>query len=57
MGDYESWIGSWAPSELPPGQTLEKPKPLFKKLDPEVVVPQELERMRKRAGEDEPPHE
>ena len=34
---------------------LEKPKPLFKKLDPEVVVPEELERMRKRSGEDEPP--
>jgi hypothetical protein len=51
MGEYEPWIGSWAPSELPPGQALQKPRPLFKKLDPDVVVPAELERMRKRAGE------
>ena len=50
-GDYESWTGGWVPSELPPGQTLQKPRPLFKKLDPDVVVPAELERMRKRAGE------
>jgi len=48
-GDYESWAGSWAPSELPAGRALPKPHPLFKKLDPEVVVPEELERMRKRA--------
>jgi methionyl-tRNA synthetase len=51
MGDYQSWIGSWEPSELPPEQALQKPRPLFKKLDPDVVVPAELERMRKRAGE------
>ena len=50
-GDYESWTGGWVPSELPPGQTLQNPRPLFKKLDPDVVVPAELERMRKRAGE------
>jgi methionyl-tRNA synthetase len=48
-GDYESWAGRWAPSELPAGRALPKPRPLFKKLDPEVVVPEELERMRKRA--------
>ena len=53
-GDYESWEGSWAPSELPAGRELPKPKPLFKKLDPETVVPEELERMRQRAGGDEP---
>jgi len=32
-GDYEGWIGRWEPSELPAGQPLPEPKPLFKKLD------------------------
>ena len=36
-GDYESWVGSWVPSELPPGQTLLEPRPLFRKLPPETV--------------------
>jgi methionyl-tRNA synthetase len=54
-GDYSGWVGSWEPSELPAGQKLEKPRPLFKKLDPDTVVPEELERMQRRAGEDEPP--
>jgi methionyl-tRNA synthetase len=49
-GDYESWEGSWAPSELPAGRELPKPRPLFKKLDAEQVVPEEVERMRRRAG-------
>jgi methionyl-tRNA synthetase len=44
-GDYESWIGSWEPSELPPGQELREPVPLFRKLDPEEVVTRELARM------------
>ena len=44
-GDYASWVGSWAPSELPAGQTLREPRPLFKKLDPETVVAEELGRM------------
>jgi methionyl-tRNA synthetase len=35
----------WQPSQLPPGQALQKPKPLFKKLD-EQVVDKELERMK-----------
>src|SRR6266511_1551227 len=52
-GDYESWEGSWAPSELPPGRELPKPRPLFNKLDAEQVVPEELERMRRRAAGDE----
>jgi len=43
-GDYESWVGSWAPPELPVGQALREPKPLFKKLD-EKVVEEELARM------------
>ena len=33
-GDYESWVGSWAPSELPAGQQLLEPRPLFRKLPP-----------------------
>jgi methionyl-tRNA synthetase len=43
-GDYESWIGDWKPSELPAGQTLREPRPLFRKLDAEIVD-QELARM------------
>ncbi|HXY85293.1 MAG TPA: methionine--tRNA ligase [Gaiellaceae bacterium] len=33
-GDYGAWVGSWAPTELPAGQVLREPTPLFKKLDP-----------------------
>jgi methionyl-tRNA synthetase len=44
-GDYSSWVGRWEPSELPPGQPLREPRPLFKKLDPEQVVAGELARM------------
>jgi len=29
--------GRWAPSQLKPGQTLQRPKPLFKKLDESIV--------------------
>jgi methionyl-tRNA synthetase len=36
-GDYDTWIGSWAPSELPAGQKLREPEPLFRKLDPSIV--------------------
>jgi methionyl-tRNA synthetase len=43
-GDYASWVGRWQPSELPPGQTLQPAKPLFKKLD-ESVVAEELARL------------
>jgi methionyl-tRNA synthetase len=43
-GDYTSWLGSWSPTELPVGQALREPKPLFKKLD-ESVVDEELARM------------
>jgi methionyl-tRNA synthetase len=35
---------SWAPSSLPAGQTLNEPKPLFKKLD-ESIVEEELARL------------
>jgi methionyl-tRNA synthetase len=37
-GDYEAWVGEWAPSALPPGQKLQQPVPLFKKLDDSVVA-------------------
>jgi methionyl-tRNA synthetase len=40
-GDYASWVGSWAPSELPSGQTLREPRPLFRKLDAEAVLASE----------------
>jgi len=43
-GDYDTWIGRWAPSALPVGQKLQQPAPLFKKLD-ESVVEQELARL------------
>jgi methionyl-tRNA synthetase len=36
-GDYASWTGTWTPSELAPGQALQEPRPLFKKLDPKIV--------------------
>jgi methionyl-tRNA synthetase len=43
-GDYSSWVGSWEPSRLRPGQVLQEPRQLFKKLD-ESVVEDELQRM------------
>jgi methionyl-tRNA synthetase len=48
-GDYEGWSGRWEPSELPPGQALPEPSPLFTKLDPDAVVQEELARMEKAA--------
>ena len=48
-GDYSSWSGHWEPSSLLAGQALREPRPLFRKLDPEVVVAEELERMRQAA--------
>jgi methionyl-tRNA synthetase len=42
-GDYASWVGSWDPSRLAPGQTLAEPAPLFRKLD-RAIVADELER-------------
>jgi len=48
-GDYESWVGSWEPGALPPGQELREPQHLFRKLDPEQVVADELARMRRDA--------
>jgi methionyl-tRNA synthetase len=50
-GEYGDWAGRWEPSALPAGQALLEPQPLFTKLDPERVVAEELERMRRAAGE------
>jgi methionyl-tRNA synthetase len=49
-GDYTGWVGSWEPSNLPPGQPLREPKPLFRKLD-ESIVDDELNRMRDAGAE------
>jgi methionyl-tRNA synthetase len=49
-GEYESWVGEWAPSQLPAGRSLPPPRPLFKKLDPGQVVADELARMEERAA-------
>ena len=37
-------IGMWEPSELPQGQPLRKPFPLFHKLDKDIVS-EEMERL------------
>jgi len=44
-GDYDTWAGGWLPSQLPAGQALPAPRPLFKKLDPGIAE-EEVERMR-----------
>ena len=49
-GQYESLRGRWRASELPVGQKLLEPKPLFRKLDPEAVVAEELQRMEETAA-------
>jgi methionyl-tRNA synthetase len=43
-GDFSSWVGGWEPSELPAGQKLREPEPLFRKLDPGIVA-EELGRL------------
>ena len=49
-GDYTTWKGHWGPSDLPVGQRLPEPRPLFKKLDAERVVSEELARMAQAAA-------
>ena len=51
-GKYESLRGRWRPSELPVGQKLSEPAPLFRKLDAAVVIAEELERMEAEAAGD-----
>jgi methionyl-tRNA synthetase len=48
-GDYDSWVCAWEPSDLEPGRKLEEPQQLFKKLDPEKVVQEELARLEQAA--------
>jgi methionyl-tRNA synthetase len=48
-GDYERWVGAWEPSDVEPGRKLEEPQQLFKKLDPEKVVQEELARLEQAA--------
>jgi methionyl-tRNA synthetase len=43
-GDYSSWVGSWEASDLPAGQKLREPAPLFRKLDP-GIADEELQRL------------
>jgi methionyl-tRNA synthetase len=43
-GDYASWVGTWGPSEPPPGRPLPEPRPLFRKLPPETAA-EELARL------------
>jgi methionyl-tRNA synthetase len=35
--DPSGAVGRWMPSDLPPGQRLEQPAPLFRKLDDEII--------------------
>ena len=42
--DNSAAVGAWSPSSLKPGQPLQKPAPLFKKLEPEIAE-QELARL------------
>jgi methionyl-tRNA synthetase len=49
-GDYGSWDGRWEPSALPPGQALLEPRHLFRKLDGQRVVADELARMERAAS-------
>jgi methionyl-tRNA synthetase len=49
-GDYASWCGRWQAGELPAGQALVEPRPLFRKLDPDAVVAEELARMERSAS-------
>jgi methionyl-tRNA synthetase len=45
----DTWVGRWEPSQLPIGQKLRPPQPLFKKLE-DKIVEEELERMRQAAA-------
>ncbi len=47
--DASRATGRWEPSQLPPGQALQKPKPLFKKLE-DSVVDEERARLGQSSG-------
>lgn len=40
-----TWAGHWQPSQLPAGQTLRQPQPLFRKLEQSVIA-EEIARLR-----------
>jgi methionyl-tRNA synthetase len=42
--DHSRAMGTWTKSDLPPGQALREPAPLFKKLD-ESVIEEEYARL------------
>jgi methionyl-tRNA synthetase len=42
--DHSGAVGTWTKSELPAGQALRQPAPLFKKLD-ESVIEEEYARL------------
>jgi methionyl-tRNA synthetase len=42
--DRSGAVGAWTRSDIPPGQALRKPEPLFKKLD-ESLIDEEYERL------------
>ena len=42
--DHSGAIGTWSKSDLPPGQALRQPAPLFRKLD-ESVIEEEYARL------------
>jgi methionyl-tRNA synthetase len=37
-GDYAQGVGRWEPADLPAGQQLREPRPLFRKLPPETAA-------------------
>lgn len=45
--DNSQAIGQWQPSQLPPGQPLRKPAPLYKKLEPELAEEEVARLLRK----------
>jgi methionyl-tRNA synthetase len=47
--DHSDAVGSWAKSELSPGQALRQPAPLFKKTD-ESVLEEEYARLEGQVG-------
>ncbi len=49
-GHYATWCGRWQAAQLPVGQALAEPRPLFRKLDPDTVVAEELARMERSAS-------
>jgi len=48
----EGGSGRWEMSQLPAGQVLEKPEPLFKKLDPSIVE-EERDRLGKNSSDEQ----